>query len=463
MIKNNQSPLQPWPGSSADTTRNFLHQILQKHPMPNSDNGKPVSTCPVNRRQWLAGTSAIGAMLVSPHSSFGQFEQTDPPPPREKLPVAAVVTIYTRDTHADVIVGKILEGFQQDGGPGPDLRLVSLYVDQFPQNDLSRSLAAKHGFRICQTINEAITFPSEKDQIAGVLSIGEHGNYPYTPDTNQHMYPRRDFFDQIVAGMTKTGRFVPIFSDKHLSHGWQDAKHMYDTAQRLAIPFMAGSSVPVTHRHPATGLPRDRKLEEALVVFYGPLEAYGFHALEGLQCIVEERLGGETGVKAVQTLRGKEIWKAQSEGRWSRTLLDAALKAAPENLADDPDAILTRKAAFYLLEYCDGMRATIVMANGLFNELTFAAKLQDQVEPVATWIQLGSRRPYSHFEFQVKAIEHMVHTGRPAYPVERTLLTTGVLDTVMHSLMQHGKRIETPHLDIAYQSTHWPFANQPAS
>ena len=67
---------------------------------------------------------------------------------RKKLPVAAVITQYFKFSHADVLVGKILNGWRQAGGPGPDLELVSMYVDQFSEKDLSRGLAKKHGFRL---------------------------------------------------------------------------------------------------------------------------------------------------------------------------------------------------------------------------------------------------------------------------------------------------------------------------
>ena len=72
------------------------------------------------------------------------------PARKERLPVAAVVTEYHRDTHADAIVSKILEGFNEDGGAGPALRLAALYTDQRPKGELSRDLAKKHNFRIAQ-------------------------------------------------------------------------------------------------------------------------------------------------------------------------------------------------------------------------------------------------------------------------------------------------------------------------
>jgi hypothetical protein len=41
---------------------------------------------------------------------------------RKPLPVAAIVTEYRNNSHADVIVGKILEGWRQDGGPQSNLQ-----------------------------------------------------------------------------------------------------------------------------------------------------------------------------------------------------------------------------------------------------------------------------------------------------------------------------------------------------
>jgi len=149
-----------------------------------------------------------------------------------------------------VIVGKILEGYRQDGGPGPDLELVALYVDQVPPQDLSRSLARKHGFRLARSIEEALTLGKDRLQVRGVLSIGEHGRYPREPRTGQVMYPRKRFFDQIVQVFRRTGQVVPVFNDKHLSYDWAGAWAMYRTAREMNVPLLAGSSLPVAWRVP---------------------------------------------------------------------------------------------------------------------------------------------------------------------------------------------------------------------
>lgn len=377
---------------------------------------------------------------------------------RKKLPVAAVVTTYRENSHADVIVGKILEGWRQKGGDGPDLELVSLYTDQVESGDLSRGLAKKHGIPLAKTIDEAVTLGQNSLPVACVLSIGEHGKYPRS-EFGQTMYPRRRFFDEIVAAMQRCGEYVPLFNDKHLAWNWSDAKHMYDTAERHGIPFMAGSSLPVAWRYPAKDLPVGSEIEEAMVVGYGGLESYGFHALEALQCIVERRSGGETGVAAVTVVKGDQIWQAEKEGKWDRQLLVSALETFDASADDLEQRLRPKDSAFYLIEYRDGLRATCAMLNGVIGQKAVACRVRGQSKPFSCWFRLEENKPFGHFEHLLRGIQHMVHTSQPAYPVQRTLLTTGILDRVMHSLHQDGQRLPSPELAISYQPSKWDFAN----
>ena len=409
----------------------------------------------INRR------TALNTIAACPWFLTAAWQATSWAKPDNCLPVTAIITEYQNNSHADVIIGKIIEGFHQDGGPGSALKLAAIYVDQFPEIDMSRDLAKKHGFPIAPTIKEAITLGSDQIQVAGVLSIGEHGNYPYTDDTGQHMHPRRRFFDEITATFRECGKVVPLFNDKHLAYNWADAKHMYDTAVRMKIPFMAGSSLPVTWRLPAVVLPPGSFIEEALGIGYGGLESYGFHALETLQCMTERRPGGETGVASVQAVRGEQIWQSQRSGLWSKELLHAALSAAQINVTDQQlKSRLGKKAAFYLIDYCDGLKGTVAMINGLGKQFGIALKLRGQTKPFVNWFKLQNEKPFGHFAFLIQAIEKMVYTGKAVYPVERTLLTSGILDRLMHSLHQGGKRLATPELALQYPPTDWGFANR---
>jgi hypothetical protein len=381
--------------------------------------------------------------------------------------VAAVVTEYRRWSHADVIVGKILEGYNYDGKDGPNLRLVSLYADQFPEKDMARDLAKKHGFTIHDSIAKTLTLGGKALAVDGVLCIGEHGKYP-TNAKGQILYPRRRFFEEVCRVLEASKKSVPVFNDKHLSAEWKDAKWMYDRARELHVPLLAGSSIPLTWRRPELKLPKECELTEAVALGYGPFEGYGFHALEGLQCMVERRKGGETGVKAVQCLQGEEMWKALDAGRWSKKLLEAAMERVPAHAPGDYRELTakTKDAGLFLIEYRDGLRAAVAMMNGWAHEgdgaaFTFAGQVKGQDRPAATHFYLQQPDPFGHFAYLVRAIDSMMQTGHAPYPVERTLLTTGLLDAVMTSAAEKNRRVETPHLEIRYTPTDYPFATDP--
>jgi len=405
----------------------------------------PARRAGLDRRTFLQALTTTVALAAVPRL------HADLPAPKR---VAAVVTHYTLNSHADVIVGKLLQTFTLDGrGARPNLELVSLYVDQHPETDISDRLASEHPFKLCPTIAETLLLGSKELSVDGVLLIGEHGKYPLS-ETGQTMYPRRRFFEETAAVFRATGRSVPVFMDKHLAWNWEDAKWIYDTARELKVPLMAGSSVPVTWRHPALEMQRGARAREALALSYGPLEGYGFHGLEALQCLAERRRGGETGVAAVQYVEGEAVWQAADAGRFDMGLFTAAANAREEKRRFKGDLRDAMKPAAIFIEYMDGFRAALVHDTGSANsEWVVAWSEHDRSENQATvfWTQEG--RPLGHFTFLVQGIERMLHTGTPTWPAERTLLTTGILAAAFQSRKRGGVRIETPHLNIGYEPT----------
>jgi hypothetical protein len=395
-----------------------------------------------SRRSVLA---ALGCLAALPRLAVAE----------EKKHIAAIVTEYRENSHADVIVTKFLEGCKVlDTDFQPQVRIASLFMDQEPANDLGRGLAEKHKVSVFPTIEAALTLGGEKLAVDGVLLIGEHGRYPYN-ELGQHLYPRRRFFEAAAGVMRKSGRSVPVFNDKHLEVAWADAKWMYDTARELKIPFMAGSSVPGSWRKPELKIPAGAELQEAVAIGYGGTEAYGFHTLEMLQCVAELRKGGETGVKSVQCLTGDAVWQAADQGRWSMDVMLAALSrserpaVAAATLADVKAK--TREPELFLVEYRDGFSAAVPLLHGLVDEFLFAVRTRGDARPASSLFWLQDGKPFGHFARLSQSIERMFLTGEPEWPVERTLLVTGILEAAMQSRFAKGKRIETPHLDVRYK------------
>ena len=408
-------------------------------------NATPHGSSLLTRRGMLATTATAVAATAWGRALAGDKSE----PPKQ---IAAVVTEFRHRSHAHGIAGRWLEGFELDGqSDGPSSRLVALYTDQVPANDMSRALCEKHKIPIYPTIRETLCRGGNKLAVDGVLLIGEHGNYPYN-EKGQHLYPRRRFFEETVAVFRDSGRAVPVFSDKHLAYNWKDAKWIYDRAAELKVPFMAGSSLPTAWRSPPVEIELGAAIEEALAVGYGGIESYGFHALEMLQCMVERRQGGETGVVEVQALEGDAVWKAGDDKRWSRPLLSAALATSTELTKQGSPEENCKTPLAFLIEYQSGLKATVLMLSGHTSENLFAARLAGRGHPLATNFRLQNGFPSSHFTRLVQGIDQMFASGKPSWPVERTLLTTGILDAALTSRLEGQKRRETPELAIAYSA-----------
>jgi SAM-dependent methyltransferase len=417
----------------------------------------------MDRREALGQIGVAGASAVAGLSSAGGLLRAEeqaslPTKPVAPKPVAAIVTIYNKGSHSDVILGRILEGWKQDGGPGPALKLVSLYVDQFPADDIARAMAKKHSVPIFDTIDGAVGVGTNGLPVDGVLCIGEHGDYPWN-DLGQHLYPRRRFLTEIAAALEKRGRVVPVFHDKHLGPAWDDAKWMYERAKELRIPIMAGSSLPVGYRKPDLEIPLGADIEAAVGIGYDGRDVYGFHALECLQCVVERRLGGETGVAWVEALEGEQVWKIVDADPKLAALFAAALEGVPhvpvDRMRKDEGIALIR------IGYRDGFTGHQFLMNVSASLTGVAVKLRGEDQPRVCHFEERPHERYPHFAWLTKAIERMVHTGRSPYPVERTYLTGGILDRALRSLADEGRRRDTPELAIAYAPVAYPHAPVP--
>jgi hypothetical protein len=294
--------------------------------------------------------------------------------------------------------------------------------------------------------------------VDGVLLIGEHGNYPLN-DKGQILYPRFEWMEEIARIFKKVGKSVPVFNDKHLSYTFEKAQKMLARGKELSFPVMAGSSLPVVWRRPELELKLESPIEDALVATYGPIEVYGFHGLETLQTMIERRKGGETGVKAVTCLVGKEVWKAGDKGLWNWDLLEAALARGetvnPGDIRENTGGmkVLSHPVVpptAFLLEYRDGTRGTVLLLNGHLRDFVFAARIKGETKPASCLFCLPQPPGARFFDALNQNIEKFFETGKAPYPVERTLLTTGVLDSIMESHHRRGTRIETTELDVRY-------------
>lgn len=389
--------------------------------------------------------------------------------------LAAIVTEYRKFSHAQHIVDRFLEGYGWNGKHHrPEMDLVSLYVDQVKENDLSRERAARFPtMQLYPTIADALTLGGNDLAVDGVLLIGEHGDYPLN-EKGQRLWPRYEMYKQIVAVYRTTGKSAPIFNDKHLSWHWEWASEMVETAKTLGFGLMAGSSLPVTWRIPSVEWPAGAVPTEALCVAYGGVDSYDYHALETIQCMVERRPGGEGGVKWVQAYRGDRFWEAHHAGVWSRDLFEAGLcrshTLAPSRPGFnhifptlDEMKQMVKDPIAYTYEHRDGLRATMILMNGLVQDFNFAARIagQNEVFSVQMYLPMPPARTTlaNFFSPLVNNIEEFFLTGEAPYPVERTLLTGGLVEAGVESLYQDQARIETPYLAVAYpapeRSTFW--------
>ncbi|MES3019250.1 MAG: hypothetical protein V4721_15800 [Bacteroidota bacterium] len=363
--------------------------------------------------------------------------------------IAFITHIYRNSAHADVIGTKLFLGIPADEGMiTPQMKIASVYIEQIGANDTGVRIAKMNDTPVYATVEEVLMLGGDKLAVDAVVYVGEHGEYPYNR-LGMKLYPRMNYLERIFRVFDASKKSVPVFTDKALSYSWLDSKWIYDRGKELGVSMMAGSSLPYCWRDKPLEHPLGTKISEAVAIGYATLDAYGFHVTEILQCMVERRKGGETGVDSVEGLKGDDVWAAIDSGRISGALVNAACDTIQGKATGSMREVVKTPYAV-IVKYSDGTKGSILMLNEYVNSgWAYAAKANGKT--VATEFVLDNSMSYSHFSYLSLNIQKFIVTGKPTAPIERNLMTSGIIDMGIRSLAQ-GEVIKTPFLKIKYNA-----------
>jgi hypothetical protein len=408
----------------------------------------------LTRREMLELTGVAGLATftgVAPEA----VAQTAQKRPR----IACLVSYWGLPTsHADWIVSKLLDGYWWQGAHTPSrVEVVSVYIDQLDTSLLGQKVCKAKNISIFKTVNEAVTLGGKKLAVDGVVIVAEHGKYR-TDLKGRWLLPRWWIYHQVIQVFEQSKRSVPVFNDKHLSYSWDEAKWMFDKSRELNFPLTGRSSISTYFRKPEIELAIDTPIKNSIVVGDTADEGAIFHCIDVLQAFVDRRKGGETGVKAVQSIRGPETWAWVERNAWAGNLLEAVRKKFDQKPGHFQES---RKPNVCVVEYNDGSKAAVISGEGV--GWTYAGEIEGQKDPTIVSM-LGWPGPISQYH-AANAHEHwiiqMMLTGKEPFN-ERLLLSTGIVNYYMESNWENGRysavgrRIETAFLNIKYRSTHGP-------
>jgi hypothetical protein len=473
----------------------------------------------LTRRRFVGCSALSSTILACPSWLRSGFGMTPAGSAQRPLRLAILGSVYHLGSNLQTIGDRFLVGYPYEGDwHMPNVQVVSVYVDQRvrksnarptefervmsgtdrrsqrqhaaeqppiapstqqsqqrqslqgaedvgPKSDLSELRSQEFGFRLCRNIPEALRCGGSRIAVDAVLAIAEQGgDYPYSSnDMGQILLPTYDWFQQCAHVFEEENNAVPYFNHKQLSFSFPEAQNMVQTAEQLKFPLLAGSSMPVTWRLPDVDIPLGAPVQEVVMVGLGRFDGMDFDALDAMQCMLDRRKGGETGVTAVQLLEGDDVWAARKAGRWSEDLMSSALSRSDTPLGltvldgrtqdlAAPGVLpqLVKDPAAYCIEYSDGTRATLLMLNGAVRDFNISARVAGH-GLVSTQFFMPPSPNQTYSACLARKIEQMYQTRNAPYSVQRTLLATGLLEACLTSRHRLNQRLETPQLAIRYQ------------
>ena len=375
-----------------------------------------------------------------------------------KKQIALMGTVVFRHSHAQHFIDRFLLGYSWDGQwRTPDVELVSLYIDQFPKEDLVRAIAKRHGVPLATTIPEALTMGTSKLAVDGVVIIGEHGKYPQEREGAGAISPvcvlqgggqglREERAER--AGVQRQAPLDPLGRVR------RDGGRL---AKRLGFPFLAGSSLPVTWRLPAVDMPWALPWSRAFAwAMAGWIATTSTGWRRPSACRSAAR-GARSGSRACRPCEGPRCGTGsrprrrpdRSSSRPSRAATPCRWRKAisPTASASNGPGESFREVLAYFIEHVDGFATTLFMMP-VIQDFTYAGLISGTNEVISCQMYLpmpgrGSSTA-DFFNPLVRHIERMIVEGQAPYPVERTLLTSGMMLSAVESLHRGGERVETP-------------------
>ncbi len=407
---------------------------------------------PVFTRREMLTMATVAGLTALTGNVAAAFPRT--PQARPRIAVLASYWGETR-SHADWIVNKLIDGYWWDGAYTPSrVDVASIYLHQHDESQLARKVAAAKGIPVYKSVGEAVMLGGKELAVDGVVIVAEHGQY--ATDLKGHwLLPRWWIYNQVIRVFEQSKRSVPVFNDKHLSYNWDETKWMFDKSRELNFPLTGGSSIPVYYRKPEIEIDTDTPIKNSVVLGGTADEGAIFHAIDVLQCFVERRRGGETGVKSVQSIRGPETWKWVENNAWAGRLIDSVARSFDIK----PETMKQGNTNMCLIEYNDGTKAAVIGARGA--GWTYAGEIQGKSEPTIISM-LGWPGPFDQYHAsnaQPHWITEMMVTKKEPFNAERLLLSSGITNFYMDSNWENGKyspvgrRLETPGLNVKYRST----------
>lgn len=370
--------------------------------------------------------------------------------------IAVISTVWFPFSHTDVIVQRWLRPYPTDAANGwcPEGTVIaSITIEQTPENEIGKAICAKEGLPIFPTIREALTLGGDTLAVDAVLIIGEHGDYPEN-EYSQKLYPRKRLFDDVAAVFREMGRSLPVFNDKHLSWSFRESEAMIRTAEELGFPIYAGSSIPHCPIVPELPVKEGEQVKEALAIYFGHLEHYGYHSIEFALAVMEARKGGETGIRAVRSLSGQSSLEAlEAEGVSPELLRTVLLEAGYPDFEGMPEFVLRRSEEFtlYQFEHLDGTRVSHLHLHRTIHQWLVGVRTTEGILRACHSVAGTAGDFYSNFAQLCTRIQTFFLTGKaPSHPL-RTHLTAGALERALHALKdQPGEWIATPELLFSY-------------